>query len=591
MTAMPQADLLGGRLDASGAAPAAGPPGSCTTGALRYRVAGEPGRVFQRQAEELLTLCVGAPYAGVAGGDVGEVLAQVRPGHAGALGRLGGEFAFACYQPRERALLLATDPFGSIPVYYAEVGGALAFGTDFGWVAGQAACTLDPQALYDYLFFSVVPGSRSIFKEVRKLPPASVLAWQDGRLRVNRYWTPDFRRDGVARGDLAAGTVQAISGAVERLAGLDSLGCFLSGGLDSSTVCGYAARHARRRVPAFTIGFDVPDYDESRYARISAAHFGLDLNEHRIRSADVTACIDRVIGAFPEPFGNASAVSAYLCAQFARDAGIRHLLAGDGGDELFAGNERYQKQLVFNVYGDLPGWLRRAAVDPLARATRSAPGPLHKLASYVGQAQVPLPDRLFSYNLLVRNDPLSVLTPEFLAGVNPDEPYEYARQVYREPPHGDALDRMLYLDWALTLTDNDLPKVRRACELAGVAVHFPMLDPAVVEASVRVPSADKLSLRELRKFYKEAFRDFLPAAVIGKSKHGFGVPVGIWINGDATLRERVQARLASLGRRGIVRQSFIDELLRRQQDEHAVYYGALMWSLFMLEEWLAAHPG
>ena len=148
---------------------------------------------------------------------------------------------------------------------------------------------------------------------------------------------------------------------------------------------------------------------------------------------------------------------------------------------------------------------------------------------------------------------------------------------------------MLYLDWTLTLTDNDLLKVRVACDLAGVAVHFPMLDPEVVRLSALVPSRDKLTLRELRRFYKRAFAGFLPAEVITKPKHGFGVPVGIWINGDPTLRERVHARLDSLGRRAIVQRSFIDNLLRLQQTDHAVYYGALTWSLFMLEEWLLAH--
>jgi asparagine synthase (glutamine-hydrolysing) len=153
---------------------------------------------------------------------------------------------------------------------------------------------------------------------------------------------------------------------------------------------------------------------------------------------------------------------------------------------------------------------------------------------------------------------------------------------------------MLYLDWTLTLSDNDLPKVKTACDLAGVAVHFPMLDPQVVRVSALIPSREKLSFRQLRRFYKRAFAHFLPPEVIGKSKHGFGVPVGIWINGDPMLRERVRARLDSLGRRGIVRREFIDNLLRLllrlQQTDDAGYYGAMTWSLFMLEEWLLAHP-
>lgn len=559
-------------------------------GGLQYSAAAEPGRLFQEHGTGCWTICVGAPH-GSGDPDNRKRLRQLSPGNHMALQGMGGEYALLCYEPREQALLLATDCFGSIPIYYANRGPHLSFGTDFRWVAARerTGSGINRQALYDYLFFSMVPGSRSVLEGIHKLPPASVLIFRDGRLRLERYWLPDFDRPVADARDLEEQTLDAISGAVARLSGMSHTGCFLSGGLDSSTVCGFAARHGRERVPVFTIGFDVPDYDESRYARISARHFGLDLHEKSIRSTDVAACLDRVLGAFPEPFGNASALSAYLCAEFARDAGISHMLAGDGGDELFAGNERYQKQAVFNIYDGLPGWLRHGALDPLAGAGRSATGPLRKLASYVEQARIPLPDRLFSYNLLVRNDPLTVLTPEFLAAVNPEAPYEYARQVYRQPGSGDALDRMLYLDWALTLTDNDLPKVYRTAGLAGVSVHFPMLDPEVVRISTRVPSQSKLSLKVLRKFYKKAFAGFLPREIIRKPKHGFGVPVGLWINTDAGLRERVYSRLQSLGRRGIVQKPFIEELLRLQQTEHAIYYGALMWSLFMLEEWLSSH--
>ncbi len=558
---------------------------------FEYSASGLAGRVHERREATSWLACVGAPYAASGAADAGTALGGFGTRGADLLAGLGGEFVLAWFDTRARVLILATDRFASIPLYYATGADEIAFGTDPASLKEclPAAVGLDPQALYDYLFFSVVPSNRSILSGARRLPPASMLIARDGHTEVLRYWRPDFSRGGHAPENLGALTFDALSAAVARLASLPDAGCFLSGGLDSSSVCGFAARHMPGKVRAFTIGFDVPDYDESRYAQISARHFGLDLRAKRIGSADVTACLDRVIGAFPEPFGNASAVSAYLCAELAREAGVRHLLAGDGGDELFAGNERYQKQRVFNVYGELPGWLRGAAIDPLARMSRVAPAPLGKLASYVEQARIPLPDRLFGYNLLARNDPGTVLTPEFLKNIDPREPYDYARSIYAEPADGDALDRMLYLDWTLTLTDNDLPKVRAACDLAGVAVHFPMLDPEVVRLSTRVPSNEKLTLRELRRFYKRAFRGFLPPEVIAKSKHGFGVPVGIWITEDPALRERVHSRLASLGRRGIVRQPFIDELLRLQQTTHAVYYGALLWQLFMLEEWLLAH--
>jgi asparagine synthase (glutamine-hydrolysing) len=581
-------DRLIGRIGAVQSAPDAGADSRAR--GPGYAVAAS-GRADFRQRGHDWTALVGAPYR-TDGAPVETTAPDPVDARSGErLAALGGEFVVATYDENARALVLATDLFASIPLYYAPTADGIAFGTDFAWVSRElgAAATIDPQAIYDYLFFTVVPGSRTIRRGVHRLPAASMLVFREGRASVTRYWSPDFRR-GVqaAPGELRSLAFDALAKAVARRAGQPATGSFLSGGLDSSSVAGLAARHGASR--AFTIGFDVPDYDESRYARISAGHFGLELNEKTITSAAVSDSIDAIVAACPEPYGNASAVPAYLCARFAREQGVARLLAGDGGDELFGGNERYQKQAVFNLYGSLPAWVRAGLVDPLAALTRRAPSPLAKLASYVDQARVPLPDRLFAYNLLVRSDPATVLDPGFLARVDRAAPLAYAGAVYREPASGDALDRMLYLDWALTLTDNDLPKVRIACALAGVEVHFPMLDPAVVQVSTQVPSREKLDLRVLRKFYKQAFSGFLPPEVIAKQKHGFGVPVGIWMNADRSLAERVDARMRSLSARGIVRPGYIDELQKSRRTGHAVYYGALTWSLLMLEEWLLAHP-
>lgn len=561
-----------------------------------FRADGAADRLMEQRHGPRRTVWLGAPRAtpmahGARGPDDLARLDQVAPGDARALSAMGGEFVVLAYAGSSRAVTLATDPFGCIPLYYASTPERLVFGTDLAWVSRQLpkGPELDLQAVYDYLFFSVVPGNQSIYRGIGKLPPCSSLTWRDGRCTVARYWAPDFARGEADLATLERRTLEAISGAVAQVASVPDMGCFLSGGLDSSTVSGFARRHAGAAVRAFTIGFDVAAYDESRFARLAAEHFGLELRERQIRSEHVAHCAERVINAFQEPFGNPSAIPAFLCAEFARDSGVRNMIAGDGGDELFAGNERYQKQALFDLYGRLPGAVRAGLVDPLAALSARAPGPLAKLASYVRQARVPLPDRLYSYNLLVRNDPASVLTREFLGVVDTDAPYEYARRLYREPATGDSLDRMLYLDWTTTLTDNDLPKVMTTAALAGVTARFPLLSPAVVEVSTRIPSSAKLTLRTLRAFYKQAFHGFLPDGILRKSKHGFGVPVGIWINRDPLLRERVCARLDALARREIVRPELIAELLKLTRVEHASYYGSLIWPLFALEEWLQSH--
>lgn len=503
---------------------------------------------------------------------------------------IGGQFAGAGISDGQ--LVIAVDRFASIPVFYFGSGTTTLFSTDLHLLLAHPALSsarVDPQSLFDYLFFSVVPGHLCAYAGVHKLAPAHLLRVAGQRREAHCYWLPDFsRRVKQDVRDLERRVVDRLEDAVGRAAALPQAGCFLSGGLDSSSVCALAARKLGPGVRAFTIGFDEADFDESRYAAITAERFALDWRNETISADDIQTRIDEVVAGYAEPFGNASAVSVLICAQIAAAQGVENMLAGDGGDELFAGNERYQKQQLFEAYPRLPGWLRRLAIDPCGTvAGKAAWGPLAKVGSYARQAQVPLPDRLFAYNLLARNAPEKVLTPEFLAQIDTDSPYAYAREIFAAPIDADPLDRMLFLDWNLTLADNDLPKVRATCAIAGLQVHFPMLDAGVVDTSLEVPSRQKLGPFALRRFYKRAFGGVLPRQIIDKPKHGFGVPVGRWFEKSPELGDRLRAALASLRTRGIVRADFIDELLRLQRSEHAVYYGALNWTLFMLEEWLA----
>jgi asparagine synthase (glutamine-hydrolysing) len=209
----------------------------------------------------------------------------------------------------------------------------------------------------------------------------------------------------------------------------------------------------------------------------------------------------------------------------------------------------------------------------------------------VRQAREPLPDRLERWNYFTRTAAAEILTPEFLAKVDTRAPLELLRSVYRRAPDASPLNRMLMLDWKQTLADNDLRKVNRTAALAGVDVEYPFLDPAVVELSTRVPSRLKIRGLTLRAFYKDAMRDFLPREILRKSKHGFGLPFGLWLRDHAPLRELVFDSLATLRRRGIVRGSYLDGLRDQHAQEHAAYYGEFIWILAVLELWLQRYAG
>ena len=305
---------------------------------------------------------------------------------------------------------------------------------------------------------------------------------------------------------------------------------------------------------------------------------------------DIVDAIPMIAAAYDEPFGNDSAVPAYYCARMAREDGVRVMLAGDGGDEIFGGNARYAKQRMFETYQLLPEVLRRRLIEPVVAHVpggRIVP-PLRKLRSYVQQASVPLPDRLESYNFLNRAPLADILAPEFLATVDTLEPLTLLRETYERTTSRSYIDRMMHLDLTHTLADNDLRKVSRMCEVAGVEARYPLLDDALVEFSGELPPSFKVRGIRLRYFFKQALKDFLPPEIIAKTKHGFGMPFGLWLRDYPPLSEQVHESLRAFQRRGIVRTEYIATLLREHETGHATYYGIMIWVLMMLEQWLQA---
>ena len=513
----------------------------------------------------------------------------LRDGDA-AIARFSGAFLLLLSDARSETCMLAVDRFGICPLYYAAHHGFLVFSSEADAVAAHPRFDrgLDPQALYDYVFFHCIPAPRTVYRAMRKLEPASVLTWRQGASAVQPYWMPSFAHGGAdshaLQVELMARLDKAVASRVQ-----PASGAFLSGGLDSSTVAGLLSRHAQPAA-TYTIGFDAAGYDESGYARIAAGHFGTDHHEYFVTPADVRESMPRIAAHYGEPFGNSSVIPTYQCARFAREHGVTLMLAGDGGDELFAGNTRYVTQDVFERYLRMPAQLRGALESGyrllpwLARVPLAAKG-----ARYIEQAKMGLPDRLQSYNFLNRFAPRSVFDGDWLSMVDSEEPWRVWRARYQQPVDAEPLQRMLYLDWKFTLADNDLVKVNRACALAGVDVSYPMLDTAVLELSTQLATADLLPGGQLRGFYKQAFAQFLPGEVITKSKHGFGLPFGVWMRTDQGLQTMVADAFASMRSRHIFTKSFLDGALRLFREDAADYYGELVWIVTMLELWMDAH--
>ncbi len=530
-------------------------------------------------------------------------------GHAAALirgyKRLGrdlpkavhGHAVIAVIDAANERALVAIDRLGTRTMCYATGGRGLIFGSSADAVRAhpQSASEIDPQAIYSYLWFSKVPSPQTIYRDQRKLMPGQSIWFERGQIEVDRYWAVPYALDGsrdAARLGVEMLTVarRSLDRALDGAAG--QVGSFLSGGLDSSTVVGLMAERAIGPTPAFTIGFDEPGYDEMEYARISAKHFGAAHYEYYVTPDDVAEAIPIISAGYDEPFGNASAVPVYYCARLAQQNGIRLLMAGDGGDELFGGNARYAKQKIFERYAMVPGWLRRGLIEPVVgnMPLRDAIMPLRKLWRYIEQANIPLPFRMEAHNLYAGTSATQIFLPDVARTIDVGHPQATLEEVYHRTPSQDILHRMMHLDLQLILADDDLRKVRRMCEIAGVAVKFPLLDDEFVEFSAKVPPELLIDGFKLRHFFKEACRGFLPEATLTKTKHGFGLPYGPWLR-SGRLRALAGDAIASLKAYRLFEPAFLDEALRKHEVGHAAYHGAMVWDLMMLGCWLNAHRG
>ncbi len=501
-----------------------------------------------------------------------------------------GDFAVGLTLPDGRSFL-AVDRFAVRSMCWRVIGDELHFAERADTLAALApAADMDPQALFDYLYFHVVPSPRTVFQGVHRLPPGHCAVFERGQMSVAPYWVAQFTEP--ASGDfdaLAHEFRERVQAAVAAQLDGGKPGCFLSGGTDSSTVAGMIGRAAGRAAATYSIGFEAEGYDEMQFARIAAKHFGCEHHEYYVTPNDLVRSIPAVAAHYDQPFGNSSALPAYYCAKMAREDGVTRILAGDGGDELFGGNSRYAKQRIFGWYDAVPAALRGGLLEPMLERTPAGRLPLlRKGASYVGQAKVALPERMQMYNMLLRLGVHDVFTPDFLATVDTGGPARQQAEVWAQARANSPLNRMLAFDWRYTLAEADLPKVVGTTQLAGVAVGFPFLDAQLHDFSMRLPPSYKLKGLKLRWFFKEALRGFLPDEILTKKKQGFGLPFGVWANRHDALRELATDSLRSLGGRGIVQRRFIDDLLQTHLPAHPGYYGEMVWILMMLEQWLRA---
>jgi asparagine synthase (glutamine-hydrolysing) len=512
---------------------------------------------------------------------------------SGFVEKLSGNFSFVLWDQQERKLVAAVDGFGVNRLVYFQNGRMLLIASRIDALlrCGEIAPEVNPRAIANFMNFGVNLAPETVFANVQRLAPGTILIASESATRIAPYWNMSY-------GGSAEATEERLSQRLESLVeqavkaqcksgGLSGVGAFLSGGTDSSTVVGMMSRLGSGPVKTFSIGFEEQRFNELDYAEITARKFHTDHYTYLVSAADCFQALPHMVRFFDEPFANSSAIPTYFCARLAAENGVRVLLAGDGGDELFGGNERYLTDKIFQSYQKVPRVLRKRLIEPALNCLPVESGPLGKARRFVRRSNMPPVERFLSYNFLCTHPPEEVFEPDFVAGLKDYSVLEIPSRYYREGPDRDHLDRLLYMDVKITLGDSDLPKVTQMSELAGIQTRFPFLDRSVAEFSGCLPPRLKVKGREKRYLFKRAFRNLLPPEVIRKKKHGFGIPVSSWLKSDTRLREFSRDILFSsraIGR-GYFRRDFLEDLIRMYEADDTTYYGDTVWSFLVLELW------
>lgn len=491
------------------------------------------------------------------------------------LDRLVGQFAFAIWDDQERRLFLARDRFGEKPLYYAWTGSMFAFASEIGALKHLPGVnlSLDPAAVQLYLEHQHVPAPYSIYTGIRKLLPAHSMAVDDTGIRTHCYWDLVAAATRPTRPATEAEALEALDEELRRAVGQQlvadvPLGAFLSGGIDSTSVVALMAELGNGQVETFTIGFDVPGYDESAHAAAVAQHLGTKHTCEYLQMTEALDLIPRLPGVYGEPFGDYSALPTLLVSRVAREK-VTVSLSGDGGDELFGGYQRYTQFALldagYRLLGPLPGLV--------APALATASGRLGRLAGHVVGSR--------------ERDPYRPLVSIFNAAEasaltnRPIPVYETFDRAWAGsaglPPRRRAMttDLLTYLPEAM------LVKVDRAAMAASLEVRAPFLDHRLAEWALTLPQE---FVREKHLLKQYAFSK-VPKALLDRPKQGFGVPVSDWFR--AELRDLLRDSLTpvKLERLGIhddakaVERLMADHLSGRRSNT------AKLWTLLMLSLW------
>lgn len=503
--------------------------------------------------------------------------------------RLNGMFDFALWDVRRRRLLIGRDRIGVKPLYVMQDGQRLAFATEAKALLALpgVSAELNRSVVASYLHLGYVAAPDCIFKGIRKLPPATLLAIENDQVREWRYWRLPERIDqGLSEREWVERVRVQLEDSVRMQMVSDvPIGAFLSGGVDSSAVVGFMAKHSSQPIRTYAIGFTGGEaealYNELPYARRVAELFGTQHREIVVRP-DVVSLLPKLLWHMDEPLSDTAFITTFLVSEFARQD-VKVILSGVGGDELFGGYRRYLGEHYAQQYQRLPGWLRRSAASIAGRlpADRHS-GLLNTLRlakGFLASAEMNADDRYRSYLQVLDRETVSALLMQPDAAQN--DPLDVA---FAGAGTQDALNRMFAVDAETQLPDDLLMLTDKMSMAVSLECRVPLLDHQLVELAASMPAAIKVRGGRLKHVLKESLSDLLPNDILDRKKRGFGTPMGAWLKKElAPLLRRLLAPDV-VQRRGLFRQPVVDRLVADHEANRIDGTDALL-ALMNLEIW------
>jgi asparagine synthase (glutamine-hydrolysing) len=506
--------------------------------------------------------------------------------------RLRGMFAFAIWDARQRRLLLARDRLGIKPLYVYRDAEKLLFASELKAILAHPDVRrrVDPAAIDDYFALGMIPGSRSIFQDIRKLPPANVMSVSGDGLsgEPRRYWRLNVTADrlpSVAQWHDALEAKLLDTVACHQIADVP-VGAFLSGGMDSSVMVAIQSGLSATPLRTFSIGFREEQFTELPYARQIARQFGT-VHAERIVTPRCVDVLDDLTRYFDEPFADPSAIPTLYVSRLARES-VKVAISGDGGDEALGGYARYAHDLrEAAIRRRLPAWFRRGVLARLARRWPKADWLPRVFRAKTLLTNLSLdPADAYANTLSMCPRPLRrrLIGAEVLSSLDGHDPHRGICEGYCTAPADDPLAGMIAADVNVLLPDDFLVKVDRASMACGLEVRPPLVDHEFLELAAKIPSELKLHGGETKWLLRELYRDRLPDEVTRRRKQGFDMPIDAWLRGP--LREPFEASVLSRGGRalGLIDRDAASRLYRRHL-ARVGRHGDVLWAMLILARW------